>query len=51
VEFVFVILVIPEKFAICDFMVLIAHLENLITDIRYTRILAKHALSKVNLAP
>jgi hypothetical protein len=32
-------------------MALTAHLENLITDIMYIGMLAKHALSKVNLEP
>jgi hypothetical protein len=40
-----------KKFDIWEFMSLIAYFGNLITDKKYIGILAKHALSKTNLAP
>jgi hypothetical protein len=43
--------VIQNNLAILELIASMAHLGNLMIDIRYTGILAKHALSNVSLAP
>jgi hypothetical protein len=43
--------VIQKNLAILELIASMAHLGNLVIDIRYTGILAKHALSNVSLAP
>jgi hypothetical protein len=40
-----------KKLAMCDLIVSIVHLGNLMIDIRYIGILVRQALSKSSLAP
>jgi hypothetical protein len=46
--FMFILMIIPEKLDIWEFMASIAHLGNLITNIKYIGILARHDFNNVN---